>query len=336
MYCDKHKSAGFTLVELLVVITIIGILIALLLPAVQAAREAARRSQCANNLKQIGLALLNYESQHQMLPPGCISKPITPQDGPVNSGAPGYTVLVQILPFLEVGNVSAQFHLQYRNVDTANAAATRSQIPTYQCPSDNTAGRSAYHQAYNLYFTRSNYACCFGSGFYIRNANGTNFPHTSLPRPGVDSTSDGAFQWDIGRAIADFRDGTSNTVVASEVLGGRDDEDTSSDNTWDVRGLWAWHMMGGAAYTHLKTPNSSDGDALQGNECVQDLPDLPCDMTCPNMLDCEQAAARSRHPGGVQAVYGDGHVAFCSNTIDLKVWQALSTVAGNELVTPPE
>ena len=135
--------------------------------------------------------------------------------------------------------------------------------------------------------------------------------------------------------MADFRDGTSNTVVASEVLGGRDD-DTTGDGTWDVRGLWAWHMMGGAAYTHRYTPNSSNGDALQGQECVADLPDLPCDTSCPNMLDCEQAAARSRHPGGVQAVYGDGHVGFCSNTIDLTIWQALSTIAGNELVIPPE
>ena len=120
-------------------------------------------------------------------------------------------------------------------------------------------------------------------------------------------------------------DGTSNTIVASEVIAGRDDT-SAGDATWDVRGLWAWHMIGGAAYTHRNTPNSIAGDALQGQECVADLPDLPCDNSCPNLLDCEQACARSRHPGGVQAVFGDGHVTFCSNVITLQIWRALSTV----------
>jgi prepilin-type N-terminal cleavage/methylation domain-containing protein/prepilin-type processing-associated H-X9-DG protein len=325
---------GFTLVELLVVIAIIGILIALLLPAVQAAREAARRAQCGNNLKQIGLAALSYESQCRTFPPGCLSLPITPAHGSILPGAPGYTALVQILPFLETGNVSALFNLRYRNLDATNAAATAAHIPAYKCPSDNTAGRSAHLQSYNLSFSRSNYACSFGSGFYIINANNTFFPHTQPPRTGVNSNSDGAFRWDVGRTMAEFRDGTSNTAAASELLGGRDD-DSTGDGTWDVRGLWAWHMMGGAAYTHYNTPNSGR-DALQGQECVDDWPDLPCDLQCPNYLDCEHAAARSRHPGGVHVAYADGHVALCGNTIDAAVWRALGTVAGDELATAPD
>ena len=99
--------------------------------------------------------------------------------------------------------------------------------------------------------------------------------------------------------MADFRDGTSNTVVASEVLGGRDD-DTTGDGTWDVRGLWAWHMMGGAAYTHRYTPNSSNGDALQGQECVADLPDLPCDTVVSQHARL-RAGRRAQPPPGRRA-----------------------------------
>lgn len=341
MECERRQSrishrgvCGFTLVELLVVITIIGILIALLLPAVQAAREAARRAQCSNNLKQVGLAMFNYESQHQVMPPGCIGKPITPAHSPTYAGAPGYTALVQILPFLEAGNVHQQLDLRYRNLDPVNAPATQSHIQTYKCPSDNSANRLAFLDRNKLSFSRSNYACSFGPAFYIRHDNGSGFPHNSN-RTGVDPTSLGAFQWDDGRSLAAFVDGTSNTVLASEVLAGRDD-DTSGDGDWDVRGLWAWHQMGGAAYTHRNTPNTSSGDALQGGECEAALPDLPCDTSCPNSLDCEHAAARSQHPGGVHSLYGDGHIAFTSNSINQTIWQWLSTVAGGEIVPSQE
>ena len=327
MYSGNRKPLAFTLVELLVVITIIGILIALLLPAVQAAREAARRSQCSNNLKQVGLALLNYEQQYQMLPMGNISKPLTQAHSPTFTGAPGITVLVQILPFIESGNIV--FDSRYRNLDPVNSPATSAHIATYVCPSDNAGNRTAFLSANTIRFSRSNYAACFGSAYYIRSARQTGFPHTSLPRNGIDSTSDGAFQWDVGHTMADFRDGTSNTIAASEVLAGRDDD--NGDGAFDVRGLWAWHMIGGAAYTHRNTPNSGAGDTLQSAECVAELPDLPCDTSCGTYLDCEQAAARSSHAGGVNTVFADGHVGFYPSIVDGSVWRALSTIAGQEL-----
>ena len=324
---------GFTLVELLVVITIIGILIALLLPAVQAAREAARRAQCSNNLKQLGLAFLNYETTHRMFPIGCISRPAIPAHGVTFTGSPGHTALVQVLPFMEAATVQHEYHFEFRNLDTINGPATRAHIPSFKCPSDTTSDRVAFHKLNDLYFSRSNYVCCFGPAFAIKADGGNYFPH-GQNRTGTDFSSDGAFQWDNGRRIRDFLDGTSNTVVASEVIGGTDDEYEAGSADWDVRGLWSWHQMGGAAYTHYNSPNSSVGDAIPPQECVADLPrGLPCDLGAPNTLDYHQAAARSKHPGGVQCLFGDGHVSFRGETVNLQVWRALSTVSGGEPVS---
>ena len=155
----NHKSRrGFTLVELLVVIAIIGILVAMLLPAVQAAREAARRTQCTNNLKQIGLAILDFESQFGALPAGTTHKEA--------DGRPAeYSMFFLILPFLEEGDVYDRYDFDGNSRIYSNSQVNSVQIPGYLCPSDGAMGRSWAG------FARSNYVSCFGTAMQIPNPN---------------------------------------------------------------------------------------------------------------------------------------------------------------------
>lgn len=299
---------GFTLVELLVVITIIGILIALLLPAVQAAREAARRMQCSNNLKQIGLAVLNYENTNAALPIGMNWG---------SSGCKGHTAFAALLPYVEQMGLYEMYDFKQRIYDATNKKVTCVSIPAYICPSDTAAGRKL-----NTYYARSNYAVCFGSGTTGKSAS--------------DWTTDGAFRREMVRQMLDFKDGTSNTALASEVIAGIDDN-YFDDNKMDARGVWAeGTSMGAAAYTHRNTPNSSVGDALLmggGQEnCVPSESVMPCVSTAGNTYYNEYASARSRHPGGVNTVFVDGHVSFYNDTVNVQTWLYISTIAGNETV----
>ncbi len=289
------------------VIAIIGILIALLLPAVQAAREAARRMQCSTNLKQVGLAILNYENTHKMLPIGMnIALPVFK----------AHSALAALLPYVEQEDLYEKYDFEKRIYDAVNLRVTCMHIPAYLCPSDNAAGRIM-----NGSFARSNIVVCFGSG--------------TVGKSATDWSTDGAFQRDICKKLSDFTDGTSSTAVASEVLAGRDDN-YSDDHNFDARGVWSeGSSMGACAYTHLNTPNSSVGDALfimpgQRN-CVPDIK-MPCSDSAGNTYWDEYAAARSRHPGGVNVAFADGHVSFYTDTVDWQAWRALSTISGGETI----
>lgn len=303
----RVRSKAFTLVELLVVIAIIGILVALLLPAVQAAREAARRTQCTNNLKQIGLAILNYDHANHTLPIGMNF---------AGAQVKGHSAFAALLPYLEETALYDRYDFKKRIYDPPNLQVGSEQPPVFVCPSDDASGRKLVHNP----FARSNYVVCFGS-----NTTG---------RSGSDPSTDGAFQRDVGKRLRKFTDGTSNTTVASEVNAGRDDK-FSDDNKFDARGIWIeGTSMGAAAYTHLNTPNSSVGDALliappSQENCVPDV-GLPCDPSAGTTFYAEYASARSRHPGGANVVFGDGHVSFYSDVVDWQTWRALSTVAGGE------
>ena len=329
----RGRLAGFTLVELLVVIAIIGILIALLLPAVQAAREAARRAQCCNNLKQIGLAIHNYGDSYRALPIGLQATPyITPPVG--KARMPGHTALAMVLAFHEQGNVLALYHPEYPNSNQINHEATRAQMKVYQCPTDDSSGRTAINQGMQTEMSRSNYAVCFGSGTMLRDANGINIM-TSPNRTGIDFETDGAFRIDDSRRWAHLRDGTSNTALASEVLAGQDDSKGPGDKNWDARGMWAWHMMGSAAYTHLNTPNTIVGDAMYAAGSLNCMggPKMPCDNSHGSRWDEFHAAARSHHPGGVNIVFGDGHVSFISETVEVQTWRCVGAMNDGEVVT---
>ena len=333
------SKKGFTLVELLVVIAIIGILIALLLPAVQAAREAARRASCTNNLKQIGIALANFENQYQRLPAGLTGWNKTQDEWM------GHPALLQALSFMEEVSLQQQFDFQQRWVSPTNRHVAEMQIPSYQCPSDDTAGRiyqmydSTSQQDYR--FSRSNYAVSFGkTGIWPAGAlNPQNYnPHVQAllvqrrqdPKL-FDWDTDGPFSVHVGRTLSEFLDGTSHTIVGSEVRAGRTDLAEVANYTTDRRGLWAMPWMGRSIYLHRNTPNSSVADGLQSYACVPDV--APCEAV--GSSGSEHAAARSWHPGGVNAVFMDGHVRFYTDSIDVDTWQALATIRGEEVIQDP-
>jgi prepilin-type N-terminal cleavage/methylation domain-containing protein/prepilin-type processing-associated H-X9-DG protein len=317
MASRSTERRGFTLVELLVVIAIIGILVALLLPAVQAARESARRMQCTNHLKQIGLAMQTYASARGRLP-SCGAGWNDNQ-----TAWRGFSTLVQLLPYLEEGNVTFQVDYQARLWD--QMTAWRNQISVYLCPSDTALGRSAYFG-----IARSNMAVCVGTAGSFKNAPGNrNFEYTPpADRMDMDLETDGAFYLEVGRPLKEFTDGLSKTAFASEILAGRVDSGRSEYST-DYRGRWVVPFEGGAAYSHKTTPNSSIPDRMKYC-CVADL-DMPCELQ--GDLQDEYYAARSMHPGGVNLMLGDGHVEFCADSVSLSSWQALATVRGGELAS---
>jgi len=329
---NRNRRHGFTLVELLVVIAIIAILVALFLPAVQAAREAARRMQCVNNQKQLGLALLNFESTYQRFPAGITGYD---KDCPSSHGHTcwfGHTVFLQILPFLEQVSLHAMFDQDVRWADSPNGGLIAEHIAMYACPSDDASGRIAMlnPQKPEIY-GRSNYAVCFGSTQIHR----TNVPPAAwveaIDLPDEAYENDGPFRLNVGRKLTQFRDGTSKTIIVSEVITGVGDQ-PETNRAIDLRGCWGFPYVG-SIYQHRRTPNSSIPDALRIWFCTpaaQASIVNPCESgSLPEDRHVyEYVAARSFHPGGINCLFGDGHVGFYNDDVDLSLWKALSTIDG--------
>jgi prepilin-type N-terminal cleavage/methylation domain-containing protein/prepilin-type processing-associated H-X9-DG protein len=304
-----RRRKAFTLVELLVVITIIGILISLLLPAVQAAREAARRMQCSNNLKQIGLALHNYHEALGSFSPGYISAPGT---GPAsNDTGPGWGWAATVLPFLEQGNMHSQIRFDKNITDPLNAVVRVTTLPVFLCPSD--PGEKTFNVSVaNVTVGHCNYVGMFGA------------PEIS-PDPGFLSTDPeyemvhrGMFCRNAAVRIAEVKDGTSNTIFLGE---------RSSKLAYAT---WTGAVTGGQVPPRSPNPYGYDAEEspvliLGHTGTIEDSP-----PHTPNSHVNHVDDFWSDHPLGANFLFVDGSVQQINDTIDPAVWRALGTRAGGE------
>jgi prepilin-type N-terminal cleavage/methylation domain-containing protein/prepilin-type processing-associated H-X9-DG protein len=312
------KRRGFTLIELLVVIAIIGILIALLLPAVQKVREAANRAKCQNNLKQIGLAAHNYHSTFDTFPPGAIPSP-----------AFGSTLVI-LLPYFEQANKYNQFNFsEDLNSGKDNAAARSQDLPILLCPSDPSTGFFTESETGEIE-GRTNYFANLGSRGWWKNSDPATsgiFFYSSAPAKSV--------------RLSDITDGSSNTAMYAEIKRGKNgpaltvtsvpyaiwdtdqalhdaapfaDCDDPNNSYYDYTGLEYFRsLLWTCYYTHTAPPN------YKGHDCVRSVG-----------LDRGHIAARSYHPGGVNVLFADGSVHFVRDSIAPDTWRALGTRGGGE------
>jgi len=336
------RRRGFTLIELLVVIAIIGVLIALLLPAVQAAREAARRSQCVNNLKQIGLAIHNYASANTSLPP---SGEIGSNEYPAyyaQAGPQNFAMKVRLLPYLEGGNafnsvnfaVSAIWNNSNASVIDGfniNYTIRHTKIASYVCPSDtNDPGTddpqlpgTSYHEngGLNRYNTawRSS-----GIAYYQGHDGGLNQTRTFASiQDGLSNTA--AFsEWVKGKALM-TTDGLHMVYAipngVTTYAQGDNDADyklsllsqATTSRQWDFKGeVWTMQDGGrGGPYMHIMPPNRKACNAAGVDTLV---------------------GASSYHPGGVNLLLMDGSVKFAKSGIAIRVWHSIGTIGGGESI----
>ncbi|QDT96141.1 DUF1559 family PulG-like putative transporter [Gimesia aquarii] len=292
------KKRGFTLIELLVVIAIIAILIALLLPAVQQAREAARRSTCKNNLKQIGLALHNYHDNFRSFPPGDVRRTY-------GAGVQTWTTsmlgwIPRILPFLDQAPLYNQinFELEAGVSAAPNNALRREKLPVVRCPSDSSRQPSADYGP-------TNYMACRGI-----TTTTTGSPDTSI------------FANNSNTKIRDIGDGTSNSMMISETFASApfcDDQPsggvcpasciTKTPYTGGAQQGYSWMyaaLYEAAYYGTVYTPNHSEPDCGASSSS-----------------QAAHLSARSKHVGGVHVLLADGAVRFASENIDLSIWRNL-------------
>lgn len=328
----SRSRNGFTLIELLVVISIIAVLISLLLPAVQSAREAARRTQCVNNMKQMGLAIHNYLSSNSTFPPFSVM--------PRGYTSQPWSAHARLLPYMEQANLFNLINWNVQHQFTSGPTVAALRIAMFMCPSEvnDRARLTATLTYYPL-----NYSLNQGTWFIYDPVSG--------------QVGDGAFMPNNAYTPANFTDGLSNTISASENKAYQPNVwDTSTPNTvgvlppltpnallsimgsgtFDTNGHTEWvegdvHETG---FTTTFPPNTKVMYKVTGLPVQQDI-----DFT--SMRDGESitlptygaVTARSYHPGGVNVQMMDGSVRYVKNTISTQIWRAIGTRAGGEVVS---
>jgi prepilin-type N-terminal cleavage/methylation domain-containing protein/prepilin-type processing-associated H-X9-DG protein len=349
----RRRKSGFTLVELLVVIAIIGVLVSLLLPAVSAAREAARRTSCSNNLKNLGLAMINYHDSNKKFPLGAVC------NGCPNSTSYSFrdsspifwstTWAISIMPQIEQQPLFNLWNPGLTYGATTQRQVTGAVLQIYHCPSDVTAKEIIDPDSNPGTFDKGNYGLNYGGA--SANENGLASTHAGPEdKPSWTQQAYGILSKNRGMAslrdvsgqpsnvgMNDVLDGQSNSVMIGEML--------HLNDNGDSRGVWGKaHGASISGFTTgdpeadgakgIATPNVKavgiyrDGPVHCGNTAAAGDPDLDCLDKSGDGLGGN--AMRSKHPGGAQAVFVDGHIQFMTNNIDKFIYRAVMTIQGRE------
>jgi prepilin-type N-terminal cleavage/methylation domain-containing protein/prepilin-type processing-associated H-X9-DG protein len=362
---QRQRKSGFTLIELLVVIAIIAVLIALLLPAVQAAREAARRLQCTNNLKQIGLALHNYLQQQGVFPMGAGQPTMGPAGNPVPIAKQGLSIHAAILPQFEQMPVYNAINFSFGMADNTtypafqvNQTAQKTQILEFLCPSDPNAPISLDTSTLT---GNNNYYGCIGA------TTATFGPVISDPTTGSAGTNwssiqyTGLFANQQSNGIQAVTDGTSNSIAFAEACVGAATEGAGQkligltgvsipaaallfNVSTNPAGVQSGIAACTAAWSAGSTPDVQRGDSWMHGSMAMTLFNS---VVTPNGVSnqwtyCSDTGSGSAsrfsnsdsyHPGGVNVLMADGHVQFMKNSINQATWWALGTIAGGEVIS---
>jgi len=315
---SSARMRGFTLIELLVVIAIIGVLVALLLPAVQQAREAARRSQCKNNLKQLGLAIHNYHDTHRVFPPGYLARNVSVTDPASTDTGPGFSWGTMILPFLDQSPIYSQLDFNFDSTFPQNLSLGQETLSVFQCPSDPGQEMFTVNDGNaDIDLPKANYVGIYGYGS-VSMAPGN-------PNPA------GLFYRNSSVRMADIIDGTSNVLMVGERASEHDFVNgmpgVNAQSTWYAAipgamrpaGMMMPSMM--EAHPSLVLGHVGQG-AMMGMMQMHHTPN-----TTNHIVNFS-----SRHTGGMQFLLSDGSVHFLSENIDYNTFRFLGQRAdGNVL-----